>query len=142
MPILAGSIEVDGPAVQLWVNMSSPRAAILRASNLPIPASVLIRGIIDTGASGTVIDEAIIQGLGLTPTGSVPIHTPSTGSTPVQRNLYDVSLWYSVTSSAHPITGAIAVIGTDFTAHNIQALIGRDLLSKCSLMYNGPQSSF
>jgi hypothetical protein len=76
MPSLMGLIEPDGPAVQLWVNVSSPRAAAMKAANQPVPTSVLVRGIIDTGASGTVIDEDIILGLGLIPTGSVHIRTP------------------------------------------------------------------
>ena len=142
MPSLTGLIEPDGPVVRLWVNVSSPRAAAMKAANQPVPTSVLIREIIDTGASATVIDEDTILGLGLIPTGSVHIHTPSTGSTPQVCNQYDVSLWYYVPPSNHLLTAALAIIATDLTSQNIQALIGRDLLSRCTLIYNGPQNSF
>ncbi len=49
---------------------------------MAIPNPVAVKGLVDTGASCTVIDPTVVQRLGLTPTGSTMILTPSTGSTP------------------------------------------------------------
>jgi hypothetical protein len=38
----------------------------------------------------------------------------------------------------HLMAMTIPVLETDFSAQTIQALIGRDLLARCMLFYNGP----
>jgi hypothetical protein len=142
MPFLNGKIDADGPVIFLYVNISSQRVAALRAAGQAIPASIRIRGLIDTGASCTAIDESAINSLGLVPTGSILVHTPSTGTTPQNCNQYDMSLWFVVAPGYHQISQTIPVIGADFSMQGIQALIGRDILANCLLVYNGQDGTF
>ena len=62
----------------------------LLAANLPVPNPVQIRGLLDTGASGTAIDPSVLTALGLTPTGTTLVNTPTTGATPQVAEQYDV----------------------------------------------------
>lgn len=91
----------------------------------------------------------MLQPLNLTPTGSTGINTPSTGAAAETRLIYDVSLII-----LHPQYGAnppvpalvkntIPVICTElFAAQGIHALIGRDVLQSCLLVYDGVNGTF
>jgi hypothetical protein len=109
---------------------------------LPQPTSGLF--LVDTGASQTVIDTALLSPLGLVPTGSVPIHTPSTGTTPQNCNQYDVMLLVPPQSAGQMawVVEAMPAIESDFSAQSIHGLIGRDLLGAAVLVYNGPAGHF
>lgn len=82
--------------------------------------------------------------LNLTPTGSVPVHTPSTGGAPHVAEQYDVSLMIPGSSTQHvPLTfGAVPVMAAELSVQGIQALVGRDILSNCVLVYNGSIGGF
>jgi predicted aspartyl protease len=51
-----------------------------------------VQGLIDTGACGVCIDPSITQQLGLQPTGSCEMLTPSTGAVPQIAAVYDISI--------------------------------------------------
>lgn len=141
MPHLTLQISPGGPLIDLTVGVSVPRAQALRKSAQPIPSPVQLRGLIDTGASGTCIDAPALHGLGLAPTGQIPVHTPSTGTAAHVSDQYDVSL-----TLLHPRLnlhlGATPVIASHLSAQGIQALIGRDVLSQCLFVYDGMAGIF
>lgn len=134
-------LAAGGPLLPLHVGVSNPKAQVLRQANLPVPSPCSIQGLVDTGASTTAIDPSIIQNLGLQPTGSMPILTPSTGPTPHQANTFDVSLIFPVANMTFTI-GAIQVFESALSVQGIQALIGRDVLSYCLLVYDGRAKTF
>jgi len=139
MPSLTTTIGPDGPVVDLGAILSYPRHASHEGGGLTNPPPCVIRGLIDTGASCTCIDKTVVAKLCLTPTGTTPIHTPSTGGTPLMANQYDIVLFlFMDMAKAHLISINIAVIEADFSMQNIDALLGRDVLAKLSLFYNGP----
>ena len=86
----------------------------MSSQGLPIPSPVIVRGLIDTGASCTCIDPSVIQQLGIPPSGTAAMLTPSTGTTPHQCNQFDVALLliFPVPSSppAHPLGFIIPVL--------------------------------
>jgi hypothetical protein len=96
--------------------------------------------LVDTGASTTVIDPALLAPLGLTPTGSVMCHTPSTAGAPVAFDQYDVMLVIAGSSTDSPawIIPAIPAFESHLSSQGIHGLIGRDLLDRAILVYNGP----
>ena len=108
------------------------------------PEDVLTRALVDTGASGTCIDPKILSTkLQLTPTGQTQVHTPSSGKKPHLADVYDVSLKiYGPTLDQVLEFPVIPVMACDLSAQGIQALIGRDILSKCVLVYNGAVGHF
>lgn len=144
MPILTQPIHADGAIVSLGVVLSGPRAAALKAAGMVLPAPALARALLDTGASSTVIDLTIVAKLGLTPTGTVPVHTPSTGGSPVVFEQYDVGLALILGSGQIHVVPSlvIPVIAADLSSQGIQALIGRDMLREAVFVYNGDAGSF
>ena len=119
--------------------MSNARYAALTAAGQPIPALVPLRALVDTGASCTCVDPALISALGITPTGSIQVHTPSTGATPHTASQYDVSLVIPGATAGTPpyVLHTIAVTEAALATQGIDALIGRDVLDGCVLTYNG-----
>lgn len=141
MPHLTLQITPLGPVMDVLVGVSRPRAAALTQAGQPIPNPVAVRGLVDTGASCTCIDPGVLTSLNLTPTGSQPVHTPSTQGTPVNQLQYDVSLILphpGISYSFH----SLAVIQSQLAVQGIQGLIGRDVLDRCLLVYDGPLGAF
>jgi hypothetical protein len=107
---------------------------------VPPPISVAL--LIDTGASLTAIDDAVIASLGLTPTGTARIHTPSTAGIPAVCPLYDIQIAIQGHAGAgiHSLS-SLPVMGASFAAQGIGGLAGRDLLSRGRLIYSGIDNS-
>ncbi|HRD66679.1 MAG TPA: aspartyl protease family protein [Candidatus Competibacter sp.] len=137
MPGVNVQIQANGPIITAQIGVSSPRRAALTQSGATVPPSVPCRLLVDTGASCTCVDPTIIKQLGLSPSGSVPIHTPSTSPGNLHHcPQYDVSL-IIVHPSLNRIFGAIPVLESSLCHQGIDGLLGRDVLSKCLLVYNG-----
>ena len=141
MPYLTLPIVEGGAFLELEVSASLPRIKALQAAGRVTPTPVRIRGLIDTGASGTAIDPDSLKALQLSPTGQIPIHTPSTRGAPVAFDQYDVML-----RLLHPKLSiyfqALPVIAAKVEAQGFQALIGRDVLKECLFVYNGAANIF
>lgn len=145
MPHFTLQIGSSGPIVTAYVVVSKARAAALLAASQPVPAPQRILALIDTGASCTCIEPAVVQALGLTPTGSIPIHTPSTAGTPHVAQQYDVGLVIPGAEAADPelFFDTVPVTGTELLdGQGFHALIGRDILSRCFFVYNGTRGFF
>jgi hypothetical protein len=142
MPALTVPLLPAGALVRFVVAVSGPRHNALVASGQPVPAPVVGQlGLIDTGASGTLIDTQLIQSLGLMPTGSVLAHSPTTGTTPVSFNQYDVAFGIAMDHNmVHVCQWTMPIIEADLSGQNLDALIGRDILSRALLVYDGVQS--
>lgn len=145
MPHFTIPIGPNGPLLQAIVGVSQARAAALQKANHAIPTPQSIFGLVDTGASCTCVDPAVLQALQLSPTGSATINTPSTGKQPHVANQYDVSLIIPGPTPSHPAfyIHTLAVVDAQlFAAQGFHALIGRDVLQHCLLAYNGATSLF
>lgn len=143
MPHLTLQISSRGPIVEMWVLASLPRIDALKHANKPLPSPVQTRALIDTGADCTAIDSTVLHQLGITPTGTTPIHTPSTQGSPHIALQFDVGIAFVhpvSTSSLH--IGSIPVIQADTANQGFGALIGRDVLSRCLFVYDGTAHSF
>lgn len=145
MPHFTLPLSPTGPLLNAFVGVSEGRRLALTAANQPIPNPVPIRALVDTGASGTCLDPVVLTGLGLNPTGSVTVNTPSTGSQPHVADQYDVSLFVPGSLPTHvPLTiNTIPVICAELLQQQgFHALIGRDILSQCVLIYLGAVGAF
>jgi hypothetical protein len=127
------------------VGVSQARQTALVAARLPIPPVVNIFALVDTGASCTCIDPSVLQSLQLTPTGSTPMNTPSTGTAPHVANQYDVSIIIAGPGPTHPpfFSHTVPVVEAQLpSAQGFHALIGRDILEHSLFSYNGTAGIF
>lgn len=122
------------------VGVSEAREGALKRTGQPIPPLVPIRALIDTGASCTCLDPSVVTALNLTPTGSVSVNTPSTGTTPHTADQYDVGL--AIPIGTPLILRTIPVVASELLPQGFHALIGRDILEQCLFVYNGKDGFF
>jgi hypothetical protein len=141
MPHLTLPLSPGGCVLDLFVGVSTPRADALRKAGRPIPNPVQLKAIIDTGASSTLVCSNAIAPLGLMPTGTIPIHTPSTAGSAAVCAQYDVMLvvYHPKTSL---VLGTVPVIANNLAGTGVQALIGRDVLAGCLFVYDGTTGLF
>jgi len=104
----------------------------------------VIRALIDTGASFTSIDPVVLAALSLTPTGTIEIVTPSTGQGTHTAETYDVDFSIGAGPDDTPLSiSNLRIASCDlFLKQGIHALIGRDILKRCILIYNGSEGVF
>lgn len=141
-----------GPILTALVLASAPRLQALQKAQQAAPPPQTGRFLVDTGASGTVVDPALIAPLGLTPKNFTPVATPTTGQAPQLRPVYDVQiiLLPSITprsvqlgpSGTMPHMRALSVIATHMRPQGIDGLIGRDVLENVLFVYNGHTGTY
>jgi predicted aspartyl protease len=138
MPILSLDFDHAGrPTLELYVGVSAAEAEF----RTPCPP-VLVRALVDTGASKTNIVRSVLDRLGLSPASQVIAHTASTGLVPLMADVYAVEI-----SLGGAITGLLAtdlavVAAEDLSGSGVQALLGRDILGRGLLVYDGLQRRF
>ena len=143
MPHFTLPVMQTGPMVDMRVSVSAARYEALTLANIPIPPPQTIRALVDTGASCTCMDPMIFIALSLQPTGSIPMLTPSTGSTPIDADTYDVGIVVPSGNQPALLIPSMAVSASElFVAQGFHALLGRDILSRCVLNYNGSTGLF
>jgi hypothetical protein len=131
-----------GPIIQVLIGVSSPRQQALTAAGIAIPAPVTGNFLIDTGASGTCVDPDLVKKLGIPPSGSISIQTPSTQGNPHQCSTYDVMLFIPSSASGGHFIEVMPVFETHLSGQGIDGLLGRDVLQNCVLIYNGTTNLF
>lgn|SRR5574337_2095263 len=145
MPHFTLQIVSNRPILNAVVGVSEARRAALEAAGQPVPGGIPIRALLDTGASASCLDPSVLGQLGLTtPTGSTLVHTPTTGSTPVSADVFDIGLLIPGAEPSHVplVLPTVPVTRHDFSAQGFLALIGRDILCQCVLVYNGSMGFF
>ena len=128
-----------GACLAAEVHVPPTIAEAMTKDGTAVPASVSGLAMIDTGATLTCVHEPLLTDLGLKP---VSVVTSGTANGPVQQSVYMVRLIF-------PILGwtlDLQVAGVNLTGQvaqlrppeQIVALLGRNLLSQCLLIWNGP----
>jgi len=129
------NLQALGPVVDMRVWIGTPVEEVLKKSGDSLPDPVLVKGMIDTGATGTVIQPEIAKKLRLQPVGVVTISTLSSENVPCYQ--YIVRLIFP----SNVIVEAIAV-EAPLKGQHIQCLIGRDVLAHGVLVYTGYINQF
>jgi hypothetical protein len=145
MPVIQKALDALGHAVvPLAFYPSAPRLQALQAAGLPSPPPHLCNGMLDTGASVTVIDPRVRHALGLTPYRIRPITVPS-------HPVAVYALWYKVDLLICDPKGGLtnglrvpmlSVVETPLSHTNTDVLVGCDVLSLCTFVYSGQAGSF
>jgi len=140
MPVFPNKVQnlqQIGPIIEVILVPPPPVIAQLKSEGKKPPSKKVI-ALIDTGASGSCINEPISKELGLIVRDIVPVQTPS-GTT--QQGVFDVGFLLILPRiMTQPIL--IQALGSDLKNQPYQALIGRDILSYCTLIYNGWDNSY
>ncbi len=129
------ALRRNGPLLSLRLEPALDVQALLRQAGRLVP-SLTLTALVDTGASGTVIQTALLRQLGLAPTRTVFFSTPST-TEPLESLEYRVRLVLA-DNLAFETDVAEAPMG----GQNVQCLIGRDILQQTVFTYNGPRNQF
>lgn len=146
MPYITLQVTQEGLVCSAFLGVSEPYRHALTLAGTPVPAPVPVRAMIDTGASCTCVDPTIIAPLNLTARNAdVPVNTGSSGDTPHLADEYDTSLIIPPVSPQDVAfrRAAIPVVEMPLTESvGVDALIGRDILGDCLLVYDGRNGLF
>ena len=134
-------LQVAGPILNVEVSLPGSLAEILSEKGDPIPAPAAGWALLDTGASRTCVDGETISGLGVNPIGLVPV---GSAAGQAQHSLYPARLRFPAEGLDIDFSSVVSVdlTGQAVEGQPITALIGRDLLARCMLVYNGPGGFF
>ncbi len=135
-------IQPEGAILRMGIGISHERASVLAAANLAIHEPVPVLALLDSGASATCIDAGVLQQLGVAPTGSTTMHTPSTHGTPIESNQYDVAIIVFDQHGKSLVLGTVPVIESHFQGLGFDVLFGRDLMSLMLFIYDGIAGQF
>jgi len=129
------NLQALGPLVDMrvWIGTALEQAVTKASAKIPDP--VPAKAMIDTGATGSVIQPALVRQLALQPVGVVNISTPSSAS--VLCYQYNVRFIFP----NNVIVEAIAV-EAPLQGQQIQCLVGRDVLAHAVLVYTGYINQF
>jgi len=147
MNTLHAPINAEGALVDVHITLAGPDLLALRQKGSPLPSPVMVRALIDTGAEVTCLDRQVVAPLiaaGLMPGRFLLANIPASGG--LQPTVeYTVGL-----TVLHPSGNlrlglamrSLPVIEQPLGALGYQALIGRDVLEHCLLVYDGPGRRF
>lgn len=135
-PPFPEGLGVNGPRMSVQLEVSTALAKYLGAQNKPVPPPVAGQALIDTGATASAIDKAAVAKLGLKPIGLI---TLGTAGGPSRQPLYPLKVVLIPVGMAFEFE---SVTGCDLTGTGLLMLIGRDVLSRGLLVYEGTSGSY
>jgi len=116
--------------VDLQIAVGAAAEAVIRRSGSAPPTPLPVAAMIDTGATGRVIQQGLPAQLGLQPVGVTLINTPSSTNVPCPeyliRLIFPNNVLVETTILEAPLQG-----------QHIQCLIGRDVLAHGVFVYIG-----
>lgn len=131
------ALQNDGPILEVHFCIPQQLEQQYIAQGIPIPAPVIVKALIDTGAFSCVVQDTIPQKLGLAPVGATTITTPSSQAHPC--NAYFMRM---IIPTHNNLSYEGVFIGAPLQGQSIECLIGRDLLSNGILIYLGNNNQF
>ena len=121
--------------MEIQIAVGSAVEQTLRQTGVTVPSPVLCTALIDTGATGSVVQQGIPARLGLNPIGTVQISTPSSANV----RCFEYYIRYLFPQN---VTIEGTVIEAPLAGQPIQCLIGRDILANAVLIYMGYANQF
>lgn len=130
-----------GPLLNVEVSIPKELADILTEQEKVLPSPKTGFALIDTGATRSGVDKTIITQLGVQPVG---ITETLTAGGKVEQNLFPAHFRFPGEGIEIDFS---SVLGVDLKGHEINGqpivvLLGRDILSRFILIYNGPGGFF
>lgn len=129
----------SGALIDVHIGLSEARRHAHRVQGLPVPPLVQAKLLIDTGASVSMVDEALMRTLQLSPTSATEFHSPSTSGVAQTCNVYDVQMVLGGIATPNTLRiDPLAMMANSFINHAFDGLLGRDVLARLVIAWNGP----
>lgn len=125
-------LRKSGPVCRVAITPSEPTVAKLKLEKKRVP-HIKVLALIDTGASTTAVSHKVVKALELVPRGTAKVYTSNKRSE--IRNEFDIALHFD----RHTSLTILRALDASLQNHNIDCLIGRDVLEHGVLTYNGPR---
>lgn len=126
-----------GMVLDVSIGIDKQTAKELASIGGEISKPRVVTGLIDTGAAITSVRADIADSMGLKVTGASTILT---AGDPVNVNTYAASLEFPNTNLKS--FDVLPIVALPMTGQNIEMLIGRDLMQRWIITYNGVAGSF
>ena len=125
-------LQTEGPWVDIEVAIPTALQNYLKQKGQPIPSPVKGRGLIDTGATFSAVDESVIRSLGV---NAINKAQGGTANGPAIQYIYPARFVFTGLNWTFEFSRAT---GVNLTGTGFIALIRRDVLALMNLVYNGP----
>ena len=139
------SFDTDGkgrPVVDLFAAPRVSRIAAMKAAGESSPEPVQVRALADTGASRSFVQTSILERLELVSLGTELVHSLPTGSSPKLARLFAIQLFFSGVPGGVITPDLQVAEAEDLSGFGVDMLLGRDVLNRCLLIYNGHEGRF
>ena len=144
MPVVRGMVQPEGALVEIDVGWSAVQARRRRLAQQAVAPSLCAAALLDTGAEITCFDALLVQRLGL------PLAQVSLANIPALGGLRAGAHYHASLTIVHPtrdprvnlVVANLLVLEVSLTALGYDALIGRDILDRCSFHYSGRRGRF
>ena len=130
-------LRTEGPVIECQVLPDTRRVRKSRPGETHEPPSTEGRFLLDTGATMSVVDESVLRELGIPPFADTAV-CGATGSA-VQK-VFTCELRFP--RSPLPAVDTVFVIGAKLREQGIIGLLGRDVLERGVLHYNGTSGAW
>lgn len=118
-------------------------AGLLRRQGKPIPQSIRVELLIDTGADTTTLNEMHMRSLSIPVRGATEVRGVTTDVYATECNTYDIGFeLINAVGDQSLILPAVEIIGRPFHNEMIDGLIGRDVLANVIFTLEGPKRQF
>jgi hypothetical protein len=128
------SLDAEGPVVRLKLSPCRSAQEARRRMGKTIHTPIEVDALIDTGASHSVLQDNLLEPLGVLPVGLVLLNTTIDESV----RCYE----FFLQAELGPLRFAAVFLGAPLPASHFQAIIGRDVLDNFTMLYDGPNKRF
>jgi hypothetical protein len=130
--------------VDIQVGWSTSQAHSLRLAQQPVLPPSDARALLDTGAEVTCVDTSLLQQLGL------PLAQVALANVPAVGGLTAGAHYHAGLTVVHPsgdphqelVFQTLLILELPLAGLGYQALLGRDVLDRCDLLYAGRGQRF
>jgi hypothetical protein len=143
MPLIHQTVDHSGRlVVELYLSRGTTYAELMSEDRESPPAALLVRALVDTGASRTQVDLSRLEQIGVIEVGEVEVFTASSGESPELQQEYFIDV-----SQAGDLPGTLVkdlrVVGSaKLGGLRVDMLLGRDVLDHCLLVFDGRNRRF
>jgi predicted aspartyl protease len=139
---LTGQVRRTGLFVDVNVGVSDGLLKQLWKKNRSPPPPVFATFLVDTGADTTLIEEQIVRTLNLSAINQRKVLTSESKGIAQLCDVYDVSIEV-INRGGNPWRiSTVQALARPLLDEAVQGVIGRDLLDRAVLTYNGPLKTF